>query len=508
MVYNVIGNTVVEWESKEPLHVTLHGEAGPANQRRKESFTFSLAGLRQGYTNDFLINLRNLIIKRSNRVKFGTIIRETQNIKKCLQQVLETGAFKYKIAIIDDMFLLCLSAEKEHMSTFHLRYLKQVFNSDQLSPIFAKGLHQDDFPTHLPKKGRRGEAIDRILTKAMTRATVAYILDHLDTAYAKGEIDIGQYSLGHLCFAVFGRNESYRQITLGDLKFDATSKQYFIDIVTAKSRKHVPGKVRYKINESLGLLLVKQRQHVIKKYGHIVAKEDKTKMALFPMRLLRKDGTWISSFANENFGMYPNATEFAQGYQRALKRKLGNHVQLGNNQLRHTLGTLLAQTGASAKTIQAVLKHATDTTCKHYVDIAFHGLMIELSDAMEPVFATHLPSLLNLRTKNEPITTEKRICTEDSVSSTFEEVGECSKDIACANAPIACYGCFRFNPCWDADHSINLHIAEKEIEQMSKRGRPFQHMVDRAKQAKNHILLVMNAVAIYREAINAEAKEK
>ncbi|HII4315999.1 TPA: tyrosine-type recombinase/integrase [Vibrio parahaemolyticus] len=504
MVHKVIGNIVVEWESDKPLYVRLHGESGPASRRRQESFTFNLIGLRQGYTDDFLINLRDLLIKRNNQVQFSTMIKEVQNIKKCLQQVLDVGAFKGKIAVIDDMFLLCLSAEKEHLSTFHLRYLKQVFNSDPLSPIFKKGLHQDDFPTHLPKKGRRGEAIDRILAKAMTRATVASILDHLDNAYAKGEIDIGLYSLGHLCFAVFGRNESYRQITLGDLKFDATSKQYFVDIVAAKSRKHIPAKVRYRINESLGLLLVKQRQHIIEKYGHIVAKEDIANMALFPMRQLRKDGTWRSSFANRNFGMYPSSTEFAQGYQKAIKKKLGNHMLLGNNQLRHTLGTLLAQTGASAKTIQAVLKHATDATCKYYVDIAFHGLMIELSDAMEPAFARHLPSLLNLKSKNDPVTTEKRICTEDVTTGSFEELGECGKDIACSSAPIACYGCFRFNPCWDADHSINLHIVEKEIAQMSKRGKPFQHMVDRAKQAKNHILLVMNAVALYRDSIKVK----
>ncbi|PME54306.1 hypothetical protein [Vibrio lentus] len=362
MIHRVIGNTVVEWEPKEPLHITLYSKAGSISHRRKESFSFSLTGLRQGYTDDFLINLRDLIIKRNYRVKFSTILKEAQNIKKCLQQVLETGVFKEKIAIIDDMFLLCLSAEKEQMSTFHLRYLKQVFNSDPLSPIFAKGLHQDDFPTHLPKKGRRGEAIDRILAKAMTRTTVAYILDHLDTAYAKGGIDIGQYSLGHLCFALFVRNESYRQITLGDLKFDATSQQYFIDIVTAKSRKHIPGKVRYKINESLGLLLVKQRQHVIDKYGHIVAKEDTARMALFPMRQLRKDGTWRSSFANENFGMYPSATEFAQGYQKALKKNLGNHMQLGNNQLRHTLGTLWGRSGDAPRSYRRFRQNHSSST--------------------------------------------------------------------------------------------------------------------------------------------------
>lgn len=58
-------------------------------------------------------------------------------------------------------------------------------------------------------------------------------------------------------------------------------------------------------------------------------------------------------------------------------------------------------------------------------------------------------------------------------------------------------------PCWDADHGINLRVVEKEIEDMSKRGKPFQHMVDRAKSAKNKIILVMNAADRYRQVLQA-----
>ncbi|WP_319783991.1 tyrosine-type recombinase/integrase [Oceanisphaera sp. IT1-181] len=415
---------------------------------------------------------------------------------------METADFESKIGIIDETFLLCLSAVKGQVSTLHLRYLKQMFNSNPFSPIFARGLHRDDFPTHRPKKGRNGEATDRILSKAMNRAAVAYTLDCLDTAYAEGKIDIGHYSFVNLAFSVFARNESYRQITLSDLKFDETHQQYFIDIVTAKTRQYIPNKARYKLSDTVGLLLVKQRQHVIEKYSYLVAEGDTEKMALFPARQLNKDGSWRHTYAIENFGMYRGAVQFGQGYGAAIAKKLGGRITLGNFTLRHTLGTLLAQTGASAKTIQAVLKHATDTTCKHYVDIAFHGLMFELSEAMQPAFTEHLPTFLNFRSKSDSVIIEKRITTEDTKSNQWEDVGECGKEIVCENAPIVCYSCFRFNPCWDADHGINLRFVEQEIEYMSKLGKPFQHMVERAKIAKNHIVVVMNAIDRYREVMN------
>ncbi len=506
LVNRTVGATEFEWEAEEPLQVEVRGEVGPVKHRRIESFTFNLSDLRSGYTDSFLINLRDLLFDRAGRLKLGTLSKEAQNLRKTLWQVWETGAFKEKISIIDEMFLLCLSVTAENLATYHLRYLQILFNWDPDSPLFARGLHASDFPSRDPKKGTRGSAIDRIIAKAMTRASVAVVLDSLDRAYAQGIIDIGHYSLGHLCFAVFSRNESYRQITLGDLKFDAKSQQHFIDIVPSKSRMHAPTKIRYRVSEALALLLAKQRQAVIEKYGHIVSESDIEKLALFPARQLTEGGAWKNTFSNENYGMYSSASQFALGYQRAIQVKLGEHIQLGNNQLRHTLGTLLAQTGASAKTIQAVLKHSTDSTCKYYVDIAFHGLMFELSESMKPAFAEHLPTLMNIRSKKDAVAQERRISAEDGVSGRFEDVGECGKAIVCESAPIACYGCFRFNPCWDADHSINLRLVEGQIAEMSRRGKPFQHLVDKARQAKIHIVLVMNAIDLLRNEQNGETK--
>lgn len=508
MAYRVIGNTVVEWDDNEPFIFTMRGEVGPKDNRTTKTITIDLSTLRKGYTDDFLLHFKEYLIERQNQVQLISLKKDAANLKLLFRKLIDLKLFDTRIGVIDEVFLLCVSSAKENLQNNELKYLRIAFKSNPNSPMFAKGLNKDDIPSRGEKKGNHGSQIDRILAKALSLSSVTHILDLVDTAYAAGRIDIGHYSFAHLAFGVFVRPESYRQIRVGDFRFDKETKKYFIDIVTAKTGKHVPDKVRYGLNDHLGILLTKQRQHVIATYGHLIAKDDIEKLALFPAKQLESNGArWKQQYANQHFGIYGTPETFAQSYPGAIKQLLqDDKFTLNSNALRHTVGTLLAQTGASASTIRAVLKHASDNTCRAYVDIAFHGLMEELSEAMRPAFAEHLPDLLNFRSKGDPAPPEKLIRSEDLETGRIEDIGECGKDIACENAPIVCYSCFRFIPCWDADHSINLNIIQREIEDMTKRGKPFQHMVGRARTAKNRIILIMNAADRCRDAIQVDAQ--
>lgn len=507
MTYKTIGNVVVEWEDCEPFVFTMAQQVGPRDRRVLQSITIDFTDLRKGFTEEFLNALKEHLMERCNRVKIISIKTENTNLQGLLRQVIALRLFEAKVAVIDEGFLLCLAAEKDNFPEVQLKFLKMAYSANPHSSLFAKGFEKRDFPIRANKKGLHGQQIDNILAKALTRSAAAHILDVCDTAYANRTMDIGHYSFVHLAFAVFVRPNSYRQIRVDDLTVTA-SGQYSIDIVTSKTGEEYPSKITFGINESLGILLTKQRQNVIKNYGHLVAQEDIKMLALFPYRRMEKGNSqWRSKYANEHYGMYEDGARFVNSYSEAIRRKYfsGDKFNLGANTLRHTVGTLLAQTGASEKTLQAVLKHATPIICRAYVDIAFYGLMEELSEAMHPAFAEHLPALINFRSKGDPVAPEKQVLSWDSATEKLEDTGECGKSIACANGPIVCYGCLRFIPCWDADHGINLRIAEKEIEDMSKRGKPFQHMVDRARSAKNKIILVMNAADRYRQAVQSEA---
>jgi integrase len=502
MAHLTICNAVAEWEDDTPFHFKMREEVGPLDAREVRTITLDLSDLKAGFTNDFLIHLKEHLMERRHQVTISTIKSEASNIKSLLSKTISIELFSHKVSKIDEAFLLSLTSQKEHFSSQQLKYLRAAFTANPHSPLFSKDLVESDFPNPKPKKGEHGAQIDRILSKVLGRAAIAHILDICDTAYATGTMSLGHYSFTHLAFAVFVRPNSYRQIRVSDLTFDKTSNQYFIWITSSKSQEAIPTKLCFQINEPLGILLTKQRQSVIATYGHLVASAEIEKLALFPARLL-KDGKsrWSSEYANKNYGAFENGTTFNASYPVAIGLKHFGSTQfdLKANTLRHTIGTLLAQTGASAKTIAAVLKHSSDRVCQAYVDIAFHGLIDELSKAIHPAFFEHLPDLLSFRSKAEKIPSQKIIRSEDITNGQIEEIGECGRDLACAHAPIVCYSCFRFRPCWDADHGINLKIVQREIDDMTRSGKPFEHLVEKAKIAKQQILIVMNAADRFRD---------
>jgi integrase len=479
VAYRTIGNTIIEWDDNEPLIFTLKNEVGPSDGRETKTVSVDLTDLRQGYTEDFLLHLKEHLMERCQRVGLISINGEATSLKSLFAQVIALRLFVVRIPLIDEGFLLCLASQKEQFPSTYLKYLKGAFSDHPHSALFASGLTASDFPTHRNKKGHHGAQIDRILAKALTRSAAAHILDVCDTAYAKGDMDIGHYSFAHLAFAVFVRPNSYRQIRVSDLTPDKESNQYSIRIVTSKTGEAFPSKVNYCLNEPLGVLLTKQRQHVIATYGHLVAPEDIEKLALFPARqLMAGNSRWRREYANQNFGMFENGCDFTSAYPLQIRKQHfgAPRLTLSANALRHMVGTLLGQTGAHENTIAAVLKHASPGVCRAYVDIAFHGMMEELSEAMRPAFVEHMPSLMNFRSKNDPVALEKLIRSDDMETGQIEDTGECGKNIACTDAPLVCYGCYRFIPCWDADHGINLRKAQQEMDDHIKRGKPFEHL--------------------------------
>ncbi|WP_377701616.1 hypothetical protein [Pseudoduganella sp. UC29_71] len=503
MGYKTVGNSLAEWDDDDPYDFTLTEEDGAENVRHKVTVKIAFSELSRGCTDNFLFHLRNLVIEWRTVVSINTIANYSRQLKYLLSNIYKQNLFYQKIDIVDESFLLAVGAIKDSLKEMQLYCLRRAFYLSPHSPLWSSQIQARDFPQRRPKKGVYGQQIDRILAKALSRATCVNILSRCEQAYESGQLDIGHFAFANLAFAVFCRPESYRQIRLSDLVYDAKSGGYFLYILPTKSRVARPEKICYRINEPVGLLLQKQRQNVVQKYGHLVHYDDISKLSLFPARRLHNNRSkWVHVYANENFGMLEDQVGFTGAYptqiRRVLLKKTGT---LSANVLRHTIGTQLAHTGASSKTIQAVLKHATDNVCRAYVDIAFHGLIDVLSDAMQPAFENHLPVFENFRSKLDPVLPEQAVRSENLRTGNVELTGECGKQIQCEYAPISCYGCSRFIPCWDADHSINLDIVQQEINDCSRRGRPFQHLTERALTAKYQIIIIMNAADRYKENI-------
>lgn len=507
LMRQMIGNAVAEWEDATPLAWTMAEEIGPKDRRETKLLVFDLYGLLDGYEASFVMALKEVIINRRKQISLNSVHIEHKGIRVLLAKMHAVPWTEKKVAVIDHAFLTALR-DFGDISPTYLLYFRRIFLADRTSSIFAPGLVESDFPKKIEKKGQLGKQIETILAKALSRAVCVHILGAVEKAWERNEIDISLFAFAQIAFLVFLRPESYIRITLDDLvtvfdeKTDETN--YYLMLMYPKARTHVaPNHVPFKLNRRIGELLCLQRIHVINTYGHLVDKESRGRLALFPNRKLNTDGQWEARTAKMYYGRL-SPSNLREQYRKPICKLA--EVSFDFNSLRHTVGTQLAQAGLSQKEIQAVLKHASNVTCQAYVDIHFHGMMEPLSQAMESAFIEHFPVFDRFRTTSDTVTSNKAIVSRSEDGSRTDLSGECGAIIACQYAPISCYACHRFIPCYDADHSINLDKVEAEIRRYESAGKPFQKMLEMSKEARIYILLVIAASEHYRENLGIKWK--
>ncbi len=505
IVQQVIGNTVAEWDDAVPLEWKMSETTGPKNDQRTQTVSFNLSELCAGYEDVFLLTLKGIVIARRNRIALKSIKKEIDQTRVLLRHVQTQRADAPRVTHIDHDFLLMLRTIRQDIPIDYLRGFRQLYSENRESPLFAPDLAPEDFPMRKPIKGFNGEKIANIVTTALSRTAQVEILRRVEDAYESGTIDIGHFAFLHLAFHVYCRPSSYRRLTLADLQIDVNPqtqvKTYSLWVVPQKT--HVSAKslkkMSYQLDSIVGELLEAQRIQVIKTWGRLVTNDDIGKLALFPVRRVGSDGLWASSHAQANFGE-TNSFTFYQNYLYPILA-LQESISFNFNGLRHTVGTQLAVAGCSATTIAAVLKHASPYSCKNYVDVAFQGLIDTLSKAMEPAFDTHFPTF---RSKHDSVAQEKAISSIELATGRRELTGECGKTNACQYAPLACYSCIRFIPCFDADHSINLRFAESEIIKYEGGGLPFRDLTNQFKAAKRYIMLVVAAANQYKNTFTQQ----
>lgn len=504
--HQIIGNMVAEWDDASPLVWTMCETIGPSNDRRTETKLFDLSALRDGYEDTFLLSFKNLLISRRKRVALITIHHEYLAIRNLLGKVKMWREGGAKAIQIDHAFLNSLREKRENCGTEALYRFKRIFNSNRESSLYAHDITPADFPLIDSPKGQIGENIDKVLAQALSRAACVEILRRGEDAYERGEIDIGSFAFLHLAFHVYCRPASYQRITLADLQIDIDPetqiKTYFLWVIPKKTRVSTQSlkKIAYRLDNTVGELLEAQRIHVTNSYGNLVSKEHIGNIALFPSRSIGTDGSWRSKHARLHFGETTNIN-FSRNYLVPIL-KIQDSITFNLTALRHTVATQLAVAGCSAATIAAVLKHATPDACQKYVDIAFNGLINTLSEEMEPAFDAHFPSYNLFRSKNAPVAPEKAINSINLTTGRRELTGECGKTNACQHAPIACYPCPRFTPCFDADHNINLRLVEAEISKYEQGGLPFRELTNQYKDARRYIQLTVAAANQYQDALS------
>lgn len=503
IMLQMVGDTRCEWDAEAPLVWSLSRtfEGGS----RQETHQFDLTRLIGGYDYELLTHLKVLLVEHGYRVSLASVYTEYMRLRTLLLIMQERGAFTSSISCIDGVFLLALRTLTDAIPQQNLATLKRLYEAHVDSPVFASSLILEDFPIKRSDKGEMGDNIARVLGNFLTRAACVNVLQIAEDAWESGVIDIGHFSFLHLAFQTYLRPSSYCRITLSDLQIDTDPKSgiavYFLFVYPPKSGVEQPRKIPIALDRMVGQLLEKQRTQIVAIWAPMVAEEDIGKLALFPARRRAQDGLWYSQHARAHHGE-PTPGMLRTGYMAPILR-LQTALHFNFNTLRHTVGTQLAEAGCSAITIKAILKHASDDTCQAYVDIVYHGLVNQLSDSLSPAFERHFPVFGAFRSALAPIAIEKAIRSEDLETGRSELTGECGRSIACQYAPLACYACPRFIPCYDIDHSINLEVIDKEIARYKDK-LPLRHLYERARDIRLHIVLVQAAASQKRIALGQE----
>lgn len=509
LIQQEVGNAVAEWHESEPLQWVMREVTGNGKDRREQVVELELASLRGAYAETFLLALKEVMIQRRHRVQLQTIDSQIVATRNLLRISHEQGIVGHVVESIDGDFLRGLSERQGVVPKRYLEELKTLFMAHRGNEaLFAPDLRPGDFPVRAVKRGHVGSRRHNILSAALTREQLVRILDVVEAAHAEGELDLARYSFIRLALHVFGRPASYRKLRCRDLRVDTHpetgTKTHFIDLPLPKTRAHNRPRAAIRLNAEVGGLLEKQREEVVGNWRRLAAatpattsSADYADLPLFPA--IRN---FVAVKNAKSLGMLETTASFRTAYLNPI-RKL-TLKKLTFNAFRHTVATQLALMGSSKTTIAGVLKHSTEATAKVYVDIFFEGLLDQLSDSMEPAFMEHYPVFEVMQSKLDAIPLQRRITSDDMETMRTEVTGECGRTVACDYAPVACYTCKRFIPCYDSVHSINLTVVEREIKHAEGHGLPMRSELAKYKHIANAIRVVIAICETKKAAVEAQ----
>lgn len=511
IVTQLVNKTLISWEAAEPLRWIASTRVAQVAPEYEDEF--DLSGLREAFEERFLLTLKNLFISRHRRVKRMTLKEDIESMARTLRKVQakqltlhERLVDQAKIAVIDIGLLTAIRAklvdEPNWICPGDLARFKRLFKYAGEGSVFV-GVSVGDFPT--AGAGRSIEDLfrARIVAQALSRSAQIAVLKNIEDGFQNLEIDLALYTFWNLAHHLFIRPESYRQITCGDLIVcedkKTNKKTYVLMVMPAKRRTLLQKKMPTELDAQMGELLLLQRESVARQNGPLygitssMPNEERRRLecclAMFPRRTgTRKD------FEIAHFGMFGDKQGLGISYTNPLQRRLES-IKIGFNVMRHTIATHLAAAGCSAQTIQAVLKHATSQTARVYVDLATKELKERLSHGLEGL-ADLFPAYRVFTTERDAKVIPIRTISSSNVDPETGELtkitpGQCGGNKACDYAPLACYGCWRFIPALDADHSMNLRLVQDSIDRHMQMGRSFVHLLERDEVLKLNIEFVI-----------------
>lgn len=157
------------------------------------------------------------------------------------------------------------------------------------------------------------------------------------------------------------------------------------------------------------------------------------------------------------------------------------------HRFRHTLGTDLSNVGLDEWAIASALMHTDTRTVRKY-----RAVSAELMKLIDEKMNDHLA--LVVRAFTGTIVTDRASAKNgDQADRQIEDLAVCGADTAChLDAPFTCYGCSKFQPLLDADHSAALERLERRRAQTIATDKTTGVLWDRAILACRMIIIDCN----------------
>ncbi|WP_417777963.1 site-specific integrase [Stutzerimonas xanthomarina] len=169
------------------------------------------------------------------------------------------------------------------------------------------------------------------------------------------------------------------------------------------------------------------------------------------------------------------------------------------HRFRHTLGTDLSNAGLDEWSIASALMHSGTRTVRKY-----RAVSAELMKLIDEKMSDHLAMVVGAFT-GTIVTDRASAKNGDRVDRQIEDLAVCGADKAChLDAPFTCYGCVKFQPLFDADHTAALARLERRRAQTIANDKTTGVLWDRAILACRKVIIDCNAL---RESGKAEGIE-
>lgn len=530
IVTQTVGKTIFTWSDIAPLEFesATRDTVGGGEYRLK----FDLAQVTNGFEESFLLAVKELIMQRFLNVRVKTMTNEYGRVLRLLKKIQSdqtcTDLSKRlmeanRISAIDTGLMLAVREKlAQDIGWIHrdcIDSLKDWFLFAGHGAVF-KDLERGDFPTS-KRSGSTDKMRQGIIAKALSRTLQIAVLTDVERRFQAGELHLGVYVSWNLTNTLYARPESMRQIRCCDLTYTKNNVtgeiEYTLWVMPAKRGGE---SMSYPLTKTLGHMLVKQQAWVMENVGPVYGlKEDldleqrkaiEQQLALFP----RINTGKRTDFEVKHFGMFEDGQSYTENYLNPVQRGLDN-IHVNFNVMRYTIGTQLAAAGLSAAVIQAVLRHAVDTTARVYIDLAAKELRDALNsglEALEDLFPAYNAFMNAEQTRAigqqfpERIVNSRGPVNPQTGQIDIETTGACGKSAACAFAPMSCYGCWRWIANVDADHSVNLRLVQDRITQNEAFGKPMKAIVDRDRLLEKLIELRIGQFAGHK-AENAQQQD-